>query len=289
MARATEHGDRRRLARRLVPRPAGAARARDRGDPRRRARHLVRRHLPRHRHAGAGADRPGPAPGGERVRAEDPASRKVTRRHVTRVAQRYIDDQVDVQRHAAAVRRARRRRRHRLEPAGAESRRGSAALDRDVAGPRRESPEARAVRTAPLGFSDVTVNGEPVRLYVDPRAARRPPRRLDRRRRADRGRHARAERRRAHVPVRRHGDAAGGDRARLRVRDAPLAPAAADGERPPPRCAPATSRSASARAGATTRCACWRTRSTACSTGSRTRSRASAASSPTPRTSCARR
>jgi two-component system OmpR family sensor kinase len=41
-------------------------------------------------------------------------------------------------------------------------------IDKDVAGPRRESPEARAVRTAPVGFSDVTVNGEPARLYVLP-------------------------------------------------------------------------------------------------------------------------
>ena len=35
-----------------------------------------------------------------------------------------------------------------------------------VAGPHRESPEARALRTAPLGFSDVTVGGEQVRLYA---------------------------------------------------------------------------------------------------------------------------
>ncbi len=42
---------------------------------------------------------------------------------------------------------------------------GSAAIDRDVAGPRRESPQARALRTAPLGFSTVTVDGEPLRLY----------------------------------------------------------------------------------------------------------------------------
>ena len=48
-------------------------------------------------------------------------------------------------------------------------------IDRDVAGPRRESPEARALRTAPLDFSDVRVNGEPARLYVIPvlRAGRR--------------------------------------------------------------------------------------------------------------------
>ncbi|MGB2711999.1 MAG: histidine kinase dimerization/phospho-acceptor domain-containing protein, partial [Conexibacter sp.] len=42
---------------------------------------------------------------------------------------------------------------------------GSAAIGRDVAGPRVESPEARALRTSRLGFSTVSVDGEPLRLY----------------------------------------------------------------------------------------------------------------------------
>ena len=88
----------------------------------------------------------------ERVRAADPASSRSRADSVTRAAQRYIDDQVTFTRHAAPVRRARRRRRlvsnqPELNPAQRR------ALDRDVAGPQRESPEARALRTAPLGFS----------------------------------------------------------------------------------------------------------------------------------------
>jgi two-component system OmpR family sensor kinase len=42
---------------------------------------------------------------------------------------------------------------------------GSAEIDRTVAGPRRESEEARALRTARLGFSTVTVDQEELRLY----------------------------------------------------------------------------------------------------------------------------
>jgi two-component system, OmpR family, sensor kinase len=42
---------------------------------------------------------------------------------------------------------------------------GDPRLDRDVAGPRRESDESRALRTARLGFSTVRVNDEPLRLY----------------------------------------------------------------------------------------------------------------------------
>jgi signal transduction histidine kinase len=43
---------------------------------------------------------------------------------------------------------------------------GSVEVDRIVAGPRRESTEARALRTARLGFSTVTVDQEELRLYV---------------------------------------------------------------------------------------------------------------------------
>jgi len=91
---------------------------------------------------------------------------KVTRRHVTRVAQRYIADQVTF---SVAP------RLYIVKVAGGgivsnqpDLNPEASALPRDVAGPRRESPEVRAVRTAPLGFSDVTVNGDPVRLYVIP-------------------------------------------------------------------------------------------------------------------------
>jgi two-component system, OmpR family, sensor kinase len=92
---------------------------------------------------------------------------KVTRRHVTRVAQRYIADQVTftVTPRLYVVRVAGGgivSNQPELNPAD------SVTLDRNVAGPHRESPEAHAVRTAPLGFSDITVNGEPVRLYVIP-------------------------------------------------------------------------------------------------------------------------
>jgi two-component system, OmpR family, sensor kinase len=45
---------------------------------------------------------------------------------------------------------------------------GSAAVDRDVAGPRFESPQARALRTSAPGFSTVSVDGEPLRLYIAP-------------------------------------------------------------------------------------------------------------------------
>ncbi|HEY4280896.1 MAG TPA: ATP-binding protein [Conexibacter sp.] len=42
---------------------------------------------------------------------------------------------------------------------------GDTSVDRDVLGPRRESPEARALGSARLGFSTVDANGEPYRLY----------------------------------------------------------------------------------------------------------------------------
>jgi two-component system OmpR family sensor kinase len=42
---------------------------------------------------------------------------------------------------------------------------GDPRVGRDVLGPRRESDEARALRTAKLGFSTVRVNAEPLRLY----------------------------------------------------------------------------------------------------------------------------
>ncbi|ADB53122.1 sensor histidine kinase [Conexibacter woesei] len=42
---------------------------------------------------------------------------------------------------------------------------GNPGVERDIAGPRRESDEARALRTAHIGFSTVRVNDEPLRLY----------------------------------------------------------------------------------------------------------------------------
>ena len=91
---------------------------------------------------------------------------KVTRRHVTRVAERYVADRMTF---SVAP------RLYVVRVAGGglvtnepELNPETSALGRDVAGPQRESPEVRKVRTAPLGFSDVTVNGEPVRLYVVP-------------------------------------------------------------------------------------------------------------------------
>jgi two-component system OmpR family sensor kinase len=91
---------------------------------------------------------------------------KVTRRHVTRVAERYIADRVtfNVAARLFVVRVAGGgivTNQPELDPE-------TTALARGVAGPQRESPEARAVHTAPMGFSDVTVNGQPVRLYVIP-------------------------------------------------------------------------------------------------------------------------
>jgi signal transduction histidine kinase len=44
-------------------------------------------------------------------------------------------------------------------------REGDASVDRFVLGPRRESDEARALRTARLGFSTVEVGDEPLRLF----------------------------------------------------------------------------------------------------------------------------
>jgi len=92
---------------------------------------------------------------------------KVTRRHVTRVAQRYIDDQVtfNVAPRLYVVRVAGGgmvTNQPELNPALAGT------VPKDAAGPQRESPEVRAVRTAPLGFTDVTINGAGVRLYVIP-------------------------------------------------------------------------------------------------------------------------
>ena len=91
---------------------------------------------------------------------------KVTRRHVTRVAERYVADRMTF---SVAP------RLYVVRVAGGglvtnepELNPETSALGRDVAGPQRESQEVREVRTAPLGFSDVTVNGEPVRLYVVP-------------------------------------------------------------------------------------------------------------------------
>jgi len=91
---------------------------------------------------------------------------RVTRRRVTRAAQRYIADQITftVTPRLYVVRVAGGgmvTNQPELNP-------DTTALGRDVAGPQRESPEVRAVRTAALGFSDITVAGEPVRLYVIP-------------------------------------------------------------------------------------------------------------------------
>jgi two-component system, OmpR family, sensor kinase len=91
----------------------------------------------------------------------------VTRRRVTKAAQRYLADQITftVTPRLYVVRVAGGgivSNLPELNPAE------NAAIGRDVAGPRRESAEARALRTAPFGFSDVTVGEEPVRLYVMP-------------------------------------------------------------------------------------------------------------------------
>ena len=286
MARAT---DTTRLGSR-VPGSAACARgcARDRGDPRRCAR---RRRSSRPTAAPARRCRrrsTRTCAGGERVRAEDPRHQvdAQTRRRGSRSATSTTSCRSDLARALYVVRVAGGG--IVTQPAGADSAPG--ARRRDVAGPQpRERRGDARLRTAPLGFSDVHVNGEPCGSTSIPvlRDGRRVA--LDRRRRADRGRHARAERRRAHVPVRRHGDAAGGARlgfafatrlSRPLRRMATTAAEVRAGDLSP---------RIGAGAAATTRCACWRTRSTACSTGSRTRSRASAASSPTPRTSCARR
>ncbi len=126
---------------------------------------------------------------------------------------------------------------------------GSAAIGRDVAGPRRESTAARALQTAKLGYSTVDVNGEPLRLYFIA---------------VERGGHRVAEigvgepaaaiaRAQSGVArtflYRRHGDTARGDRARLR--GSPRASRARCGGWPRrrPRCAPATSRGGSTRRG----------------------------------------
>ncbi|HEX5146284.1 MAG TPA: histidine kinase dimerization/phospho-acceptor domain-containing protein, partial [Conexibacter sp.] len=90
---------------------------------------------------------------------------RVTRRRVTKAAQRYLADQITftVTPRLYVVRVAGGgvvSNLPELSPAeGASS---------DVAGPHRESAEARMLRTAPLGFRDVTVGGDAVRLYVIP-------------------------------------------------------------------------------------------------------------------------
>ncbi len=86
---------------------------------------------------------------------------KVTRRRVTKAAQSYIEDQV-----TSTV--APRLYVVRVSGGGIVSNLPelNPADSPGVAGPHRESPEARALRTAPLGFSDVTVGGEQVRLYA---------------------------------------------------------------------------------------------------------------------------
>jgi two-component system, OmpR family, sensor kinase len=92
---------------------------------------------------------------------------RVTRGRVTKAAQRYLADQITftVTPRLYVVRVAGGgivSNLPELNPAEA------GAVDRDVAGPHRESAEARALRTSPLGFSNVAVGGEPVRLYVIP-------------------------------------------------------------------------------------------------------------------------
>jgi len=87
---------------------------------------------------------------------------RVTRARVTKAAQRYIEDQVTstVTPRLYVVRVAGGgivSNLPELNPVDSTS---------NVAGPHRESPEARALRTAPLSFSNVTVGGEPVRLYA---------------------------------------------------------------------------------------------------------------------------
>jgi len=92
---------------------------------------------------------------------------EVTRRRVTKAAQKYIEDQTSstftVTPRLYVVRVAGGgvvSNLPELNPAE------GASIGRDVAGPRRESPEARALRTAPVGFTDVTVGGQAARLYV---------------------------------------------------------------------------------------------------------------------------
>ncbi len=87
---------------------------------------------------------------------------KVTRARVTKAAQSYIEDQVTstVTPRLYVVRVAGGGIVSNLPELNPADSAGS------VAGPHRESPEARALRTAPLNFSDVSVGGEPVRLYA---------------------------------------------------------------------------------------------------------------------------
>ncbi|HZV73994.1 MAG TPA: ATP-binding protein [Conexibacter sp.] len=93
---------------------------------------------------------------------------RVTQRRVTKAAQRYLDDQVTLFTITPRLYVVR------IAGGGIVSNQpelsadGAASLNRDVAGPHRESADARALRTAPLGFSDLTVGGAPVRLYVVP-------------------------------------------------------------------------------------------------------------------------
>jgi two-component system OmpR family sensor kinase len=93
---------------------------------------------------------------------------RVTQRRVTKAAQRYLDDQVTLFTITPRLYVVR------IAGGGIVSNQpelsadGAASPNRDVAGPHRESADARALRTAPLGFSDLTVGGAPVRLYVVP-------------------------------------------------------------------------------------------------------------------------
>lgn len=86
---------------------------------------------------------------------------RVTRARVTQAAQRYIEDQVTstVTPRLYVVR---------VAGGGIVSNLPelNPAAGSGVAGPHRESAEARALRTAPLYFSNVTVSGQAVRLYA---------------------------------------------------------------------------------------------------------------------------
>ncbi|HEX4805429.1 MAG TPA: ATP-binding protein [Conexibacter sp.] len=89
---------------------------------------------------------------------------RVNRARVTKAAQRYIEDQVTstVTPRLYVVRVAGGgvvSNLPELNPVDAGT---------GVAGPHRESPEAHALRTAPLGFANVTVGGQPVRLFAIP-------------------------------------------------------------------------------------------------------------------------
>src|SRR6185312_4288241 len=89
---------------------------------------------------------------------------RVTRRRVTAAAQRYIEDQV-----TSTV----TPRLYVVRVAGGGIVSNLTELNpgdstNTVAGPHRESAEARTLRTAPIDFSNVTVGGQSVRLYAIP-------------------------------------------------------------------------------------------------------------------------